>query len=129
MTPRFGLHRATAARSRPVNSTLGVSPVDATGAARLAVIIASQYRGPSLFLHRGGRFERQTAARERLQEWTSAGLASASGLAFATSPTDSRSRHILALAAQALPLRGDEGIELTSRLAGSVADFDLDGRE
>jgi len=114
---------------RPVKFPLGVTPVDANGDARLDLMITYQDRGPSLFLNRGGRFERQTAGRERLQEGTSAGLASASGLAFATSPTDSRSRHILALAAQALPLRGDEGIELTSRLAGAVADFDFDGRE
>lgn len=114
---------------RPVPFPLGVTPVDANGDARLDLLITYQDRGPSLFLNRGGRFERQTAGRERLQEGTSAGLASASGLAFATSPSDSRSRRILALAAQALPVRVEEGIELTSRLAGAVADFDFDGRE
>lgn len=113
----------------PCRFPLAVIPVDANGDASLDLLITYQERGPTLYLSRGGRFERQTAGRERFQEGSSAGLASASGVAFTPIQTDSRSRDLIALATQAVTPTPGDGIELVTRLAGAMADFDFDGRE
>ncbi len=129
LTDSAGLRDIDPETRRPVRFPLAVIPVDANGDASLDLLITYQERGPTLYLSRGGRFERQTAGRERFQEGSSAGLASASGVAFTPIQTDSRSRDLIALATQAVTPTPGDGIELVTRLAGAMADFDFDGRE
>ncbi len=126
---RAGLRDLDSETRRPVSYPLAVVPVEANGDTRLDLLFTYQDRGPALFLNRGGRFERESAGRERLQEGSSAGLASASALTFAGSARDPRSQGLFALASAQTSTPASSGIELVPRLAAAVADFDLDGRD
>jgi hypothetical protein len=125
-----GLHDVDRQTGFPTAKTLAVVPVDANGDGQLDLLFSYQNSENVLFLNRGdGTFRRSGRADERRAEGLAANFAAAGSQPFIqSSGSDDR---YAAWQAAGVPelIHGEVAVlQLRSKLADALIDYDLDGR-
>jgi hypothetical protein len=132
VTARTGLNQFDRQTGFPLASPLAVAALDVNGDGRLDLLFTYQSGDDVLFVNQGdGTFRVWTPPAAERREGASAGLASASGLAFAQVERTNSRFGILRAAGLAFGPPSDEAesfCHLGGKLGVALLDYDLDGR-